>query len=132
MTLAALGSARLWHVAVPGWTMLGLALIAAALGLMLWATLTMLAARTNPLPHTQPSALVTTGPFRFSRNPIYLGDVLIVCGASLWAGAPLGLLCAAVLVVILRARFILPEEGRLRAAFGAAVDPWMQAVPRWV
>nr|WP_233253322.1 methyltransferase [Paracoccus binzhouensis] len=58
----------------------GLLLVAAGLGLMLWAALTMRRARTTVMPGRRPEALVEAGPFRFSRNPICLGDLILLAG----------------------------------------------------
>ena len=116
----------------PAWEVAGLALIAIGLALMGWAAATMAAARTTVLPHRPPAALVTRGPFRLSRNPIYLGDVLILAGAVLWTGALWGALLIPVLIGVLTRRFVHPEEARLRRAFGPAFDDWAGRVRRWV
>lgn len=111
----------------PGW-----ALIAAGLVLMGLAAATMRAARTTIIPHEQPSALVTGGIFARSRNPIYLGDVLILLGAVLVWDLAVALPLVPVLGAILRRRFILPEEARLRAVFGPAFDVYAARVRRWI
>ena len=116
----------------PLWDWVGAGLIGVALALMLWAVWTMRAARTTVIPHMDPSALVTTGPFAFSRNPIYLGDLIALTGAVLWLGPIIALTFVPILMAILQARFILPEEARLRAAFGPAFDAWAQQTRRWV
>lgn len=111
---------------------LGAILVLAGIGLMVWAVAVMAAARTSVIPHTQPAALVTGGPFRLSRNPIYLGDAMVLAGASLWWGAWAGVILVAVFVWIITRRFIQPEEARLRAAFGSAFDDWAGSVRRWI
>ena len=87
---------------------------------------------TTVLPHKAASALVTSGPFRISRNPIYLGDALILAGLILWwqAWAMVWLLPA--FVVVIDRRFVRPEEARLRATFGAAFDAYAARVRRWL
>lgn len=101
-------------------------------GLMLAAIPAFLRARTTVIPHRTPSALVTSGLFRFSRNPIYLGDVLILAGLAMrWQAWP-ALLLVPLFVRILTRRFIEPEEARLRAAFGAAFDAWAARTRRWL
>ena len=111
--------AVLWLLPGPGagrtGDVIGAGLIAIGLSLMLWAAAVMLARRTPVMPGEMPEALVTTGPFRFSRNPIYLGDVLVLAGAALWVGPWWGLILVPVLMWVLTARFIRPEEARLRA-----------------
>lgn len=110
----------------------GAAAVLAGLGLMLAAVLRMRAAATTVIPHRAPSALVTGGVFRWSRNPIYLGDVLVVLGITLWIDAPLGLLMLPVLMAVLTRRFILPEEAKLAAAFGPDFADWCLRTRRWL
>lgn len=114
------------------WDALGVCLIVLGLALMLWSVVWMVRARTTPIPHRMPSALVTGGPFLFSRNPIYLGDMMILAGAVAWSGAVLGLLLLPLLLVILTRRFIIPEEKRLTRAFGPAYESWARRVRRWL
>ena len=116
----------------PALAVVGTALVALGLLLMLWAVLTMLRARTTPVPHMSPSALVTTGPFAFSRNPIYLGDALVLAGLSLRWGAPLGLLLVPLFCALIARRFIAAEESRLAAGFGPAWADWSARVRRWI
>ena len=114
----------------PGFVGAGVALAGA--GLMLAAALPFLRAGTTVVPHRQPSALVTSGVYRFSRNPIYLGDVLIFAGLAIRWEAWLSLLLLPSLVWVLTRRFIEPEEARLRAGFGPAFEAWAGRVRRWV
>ena len=110
-----------------GWT-----LLAMGLALMVWAVLTMMRARTTPVPHMQPSALVTDGPFAFTRNPIYLGDAMVLLGAILIWSAPLALPVLAAFVWWIDRRFVRAEEARLKAGFGGAFEDWAARVRRWV
>ena len=78
------------------------------------------------------SALVTSGPFRISRNPMYLSLVLLVAGAgavsnSLW---PLALLVPAIAVVQRLA--ITPEERYMAERFGGAYREYCRRVRRWL
>jgi protein-S-isoprenylcysteine O-methyltransferase Ste14 len=111
----------------PGW-----ALIAVGFGLMGLAAGAMRAARTTIIPHEPPSALVTGGIFSRTRNPIYLGDLLILLGAVLIWDAAAALILVPVLAAVLHHRFILPEEARLRAVFGGAFERYAARVRRWI
>ena len=75
---------------------------------------------------------MTGGIFRFSRNPIYLADLLILCGFALIWGRVLGFLLVPVLAILLQRRFILPEEARMREKFGAAFDAYVAQTRRWL
>lgn len=86
----------------------------------------------NPMAPTKASALVDTGFYRFSRNPIYLGDALILVGWGLWLANVASLAAIAVFVAYLNRFQIAPEERALRAAFGAEFDAYRARVRRWV
>ncbi|WP_309666027.1 isoprenylcysteine carboxylmethyltransferase family protein [Tabrizicola sp.] len=103
---------------------LGVTLMAAAI----WA---MSRARTTVIPRRDPAALVTSGVFGYSRNPIYLADTMILTGAILWWDAALALPLVAVFAWIIQTRFIKDEEARLTAGFGPEFDLWAQRVHRW-
>lgn len=136
----ALGLALVWAHArlipmppAPGWVAgLGVLLAAAGVALMLAAAARFSRARTTIIPHRDPSRLVTGGVYRLSRNPIYLGDALILAGAVLWWQAWPALWVLPGFVWIITARFIRPEEARLRAAFGAEFDAFAARTRRWL
>jgi len=88
--------------------------------------------RTTVVPHFTPKALITNGIFSRTRNPIYLGDSFVLTGAVLWLDAPLGLVLVPVFMWVIQLRFILPEEARMRHAFGDAFEAYAQNVRRWV
>ena len=114
----------------PGW--LGGALILAGVALMLAAVPQFARAGTTVVPHRAPSALVTGGVYRLSRNPIYLADVLLLAGFFLRWEAWLSLLLVPVFVWVLEVRFIRPEEARLHRAFGDDFSAYCARVRRWI
>lgn len=111
---------------------LGVALALAGVALMLLAVAEMARARTTVIPHRKPSALVTRGVFRVSRNPIYLGDALILTGAILWWGALPALPLIPAFIWLITVRFIRPEEARLRTGFDAEFEKWSERTRRWL
>ena len=117
----------------PGWPMpwLGAAVMAAGVLIAIWAALSFRAAKTTIIPHQAPSALITTGAFAWSRNPIYLADVIVLIGWALIFGAALALLVVVIFIWVLTARFIAPEEERLTAAFGEEFIAYQAKVGRW-
>lgn len=111
---------------------LGPGLVALGALVMTVAALQMIRSRTTVIPRRNPSALVTTGLFAWSRNPIYLADVLILLGAILWLDVALGLPLVASFISLIQARFIRDEEARLTETFGPEFDLWAARTRRWV
>lgn len=111
---------------------LGLACLVLALWLMGSAVRAMRQAKTTVNPRGMPTALVTGGVFAISRNPIYLGDVLLLLAAAFWWDAPLGLAVAAGFVFVVTDRFILSEEERLGEVFGDEAAHWFHRTRRWL
>ena len=101
-------------------------------GLFGGAIRAMARAKTTVIPHRIPQALVTSGVFRLSRNPIYLGDAAFLLAAILWWDVPQALPLVPAFMILIRNRFIRQEEARLRAGFGAAFDDWATRVRRWL
>ena len=110
----------------------GMLLIAAGLLAMVLAVIEFRKARTTVVPHRAPSAIVTTGIYRYSRNPIYLGDALVLSGLILIWQAVLALPLVPIFALLIRSRFILPEEARLAAAFPTAFSAYVATTRRWI
>lgn len=106
--------------------------VGAGLVLMLLAVTEMRKAETTVIPHMTPQALVQDGIFRRSRNPIYLGDALILVGLILrWDAWP-SLLLVPLFVWVITDRFIKPEEARMEAEFGPTYDQYRGKTRRWI
>jgi protein-S-isoprenylcysteine O-methyltransferase Ste14 len=87
----------------------------------------------TPVPSNQPvRALVTTGIHGWSRNPIYVGMLLLYAGIGTAARSPWVLLLALPLVIILRYGVIAREEAYLERRFGDAYRDYQARVRRWV
>ena len=112
--------------------LLGACLFAIAALLVVAAVIEFRRARTTIVPHQTPKALITSGIFAYTRNPIYLADVLILLGASLIWSSLVGLLIVFPFAMILRHRFILPEESRMETSFGAEFEAYRNRVRRWI
>jgi protein-S-isoprenylcysteine O-methyltransferase Ste14 len=83
-------------------------------------------------PWGPPQYLVVTGPYKFSRNPMYVGVVLILIGwAAFFSSLPLVIYAAAVLFAI-QIRVIVGEEPWLARTFGVAWESYRSRVPRWL
>jgi protein-S-isoprenylcysteine O-methyltransferase Ste14 len=112
-------------------SLFGIWLIGLGLLVTLLSAAQMALARTTVIPRRDPSSLVTTGLFAWSRNPIYLSDLIILLGAILWLDAILALPLLAGFVWLIQTRFILDEEARLTATFGPEFDLWASRTRRW-
>jgi protein-S-isoprenylcysteine O-methyltransferase Ste14 len=77
-------------------------------------------------------ALVATGPYRFSRHPMYLGAVAVLLGVAVALGSVLAALVAAGFVFWVDLRHARPEDARLRAQFGPAWRAYAARVRRWL
>ncbi|WP_298933119.1 isoprenylcysteine carboxylmethyltransferase family protein [uncultured Ruegeria sp.] len=88
--------------------------------------------RTTVIPHETPTALVQSSIYKYSRNPIYLADILILAGLVLRLDAVLSLVLVPILVWLLERRFILPEEDRLRRTFRADFARYERKTRRWI
>ncbi|SHJ65032.1 Protein-S-isoprenylcysteine O-methyltransferase Ste14 [Shimia gijangensis] len=88
--------------------------------------------KTTIIPHQDADRLVQSGIFSRSRNPIYLGDALILLGLILYWDAVLSLPLVPVFVWIIEKRFVIPEENRLRIKFRANFARYCEKVRRWV
>lgn len=109
----------------------GIAIACVGLGFDLAAMATMHRAHTNILPHRAAGHLVTTGVFAMSRNPIYLGNTLLLIGVALALGRPWLLATAVISALLVDRLAIRREERHLMARFGAAFAEYKKRVPRW-
>ncbi|NIZ59499.1 S-isoprenylcysteine methyltransferase [Sedimentitalea sp. CY04] len=107
-------------------------LIGAGIILALLAVHEMRRHKTTVIPHKTPTHLVQSGIFSRSRNPIYLGDVLILAGFILRFDAVLSLPLIPIFVWIMERGFILQEEDRMRRTFRADWARYEQKTRRWV
>lgn len=113
-------------------TPVGALLTLLAAGLFVAAVRTLRAAGT-PVPGNQPTTvIVRTGPYRFSRNPIYLAFSLLQLGLAAWVNS-LGLLLTLIPAVALMAFVVIPREERyLEARFPSEYSSYRAAVRRWL
>jgi protein-S-isoprenylcysteine O-methyltransferase Ste14 len=99
--------------------------------LAVWAIVTMAKARANVLPHRPATRLVTAGPFRFWRHPIYMADVLILLGLAQVTLNIWFLVMAVLFAMAIWTLSIGPEERHLEAEFGDDYIAWKNRTRRW-
>lgn len=119
------GGLRIW---------LALALGLVGLGLGVSGLLAFRRAKTTISPHAPDAtrAIVRTGPYRFTRNPMYLGLACMSTGFCAWLGNPAALLAVVAFLVYLTLFQIIPEERILSANFGDPYREYLRAVRRWL
>ena len=107
-------------------------LLLPGLGLVFWSIWLFLRARTSPLPMRPTTAIVRTGPYRWTRNPMYLGMLLFYVGIALlfdifWALVLIPLIMALVVRLVIHR-----EEHYLQATFGEEYRHYQTQVRRWI
>jgi len=111
---------------------LGAAVAAAGAALALWGERTFAWAGATIKPFERSHVLVTHGPFRFTRNPMYLSLVTMLVGVALVLGTPAPWLAAVALAVTLQLHFIRNEERALAASLGEPYAEYRRRVRRWI
>jgi protein-S-isoprenylcysteine O-methyltransferase Ste14 len=105
---------------------------AAGTALLFWAIETMRREHTAIDPFKEPGALVTKGPFRYSRNPMYVANLLLMLGFVFLVGSAWFLLAAVTQFALLNSRVIPAEEQALRRLFPDAAQDWFSRTRRWL
>jgi len=86
----------------------------------------------DPSKPEQATNLVTSGVYRFSRNPMYVGFVFILLGWGIWLSSLWALLCVAGFIAYLTLFQIIPEERALTKLFGEDYTQYKNKVKRWL
>lgn len=109
-----------------------MALIGLGILLGYWAVRSLESGGASPDAFLPPAALVTEGPFRFSRNPIYLGFVMIYAGLGALLNSLWIVLLTPVVVIGLTQAIIVPDERLLDSRFGDEFNTYRERVRRWL
>jgi protein-S-isoprenylcysteine O-methyltransferase Ste14 len=84
------------------------------------------------IPVRPATALITEGPFRFTRNPLYLSLALLYLGIGLWLGALWPIVLLPALMLLVQQLVVLREEAYLESRFGDAYRTYRNRVRRWL
>ncbi len=98
----------------------------------LWAKRIIQHHKTTLNPYGEPSALVVRGPFRWSRNPMYVSYVLIALGAAIFSGSLISFIPPVLYFLYLNYKIIPQEEERLLKNFSNLYTEYCQKVRRWI
>jgi protein-S-isoprenylcysteine O-methyltransferase Ste14 len=110
----------------------GYLLVVVGIGLAFSAAGRFLKARTTLDPHGSVAEIVTSGPYRFSRNPIYLGFVCLLIGFPFIFRTYWGLILSPVFMISLYQLVIKQEESYLEKKFGDSYTSYKSQVGRWL
>jgi protein-S-isoprenylcysteine O-methyltransferase Ste14 len=129
---------RLWPLllAPPAWQQsvrwIGIALIVVGAAHAASAIALFLQSRTTIVPHHRSSALVTSGAYRWTRNPMYVGLTFVYLGVAILLTSVWALLFLALPLYVMNARVIPMEERQLDAVFGDTYAHYKAHVRRWL
>mgnify|MGYP001473532230 CR=1 FL=1 len=110
----------------------GIVFILSGFALTLAANFVMIKSHTTNQPGETPDMLLTTGPFKISRNPVYLGMTIILMGVEILLGSLSALIVPVIFVIIIDRLFIKPEEDVLESLFGERYSEYSKRVRRWL
>ena len=125
------------HLTVPGMNLIGFPFNLAGLaGIFCGVYLigrTYRLMKNHKTPHTYDRSVyvVREGPFRFSRNPMYLGMAILLAGEALLFGNPAALAVPILFCLVMQAIFIPYEENKMEAELGEAYIAYKDRVRRW-
>lgn len=88
--------------------------------------------KTNIIPYNDPNELVMSGWFRWTRNPMYLGMVVVLAGISIGFGELVGYAVPVIFLVLMDRTFIPMEEKAMQRVFGDRYDAYRGKVRRWI
>ena len=125
-------SLRFSALGIPALPLSAWILIALGMALLAWAMLTFRRARTAIMPFNPASTIVTRGPYRFSRNPMYVGLTLVYLGLSLLVGTVWPIVLLPVVLWSLYMLVIRREERYLGSAFAEEYGAYRRRVRRWL
>lgn len=101
-------------------------------GLNIWADQLLKKQKTTVKPNEKPTALIETGVFKISRNPMYLGMAFILFGAGFILGSITSFIGVVLFVAAMEIAFIPKEEANLQEQFGEKFENYKQKVRRWL
>jgi len=110
----------------------GIVLVVSAIALVLWAAVLFQRAGTTIKPFQKSSALITRGPYRITRNPMYVGMVGALLGIAVLLGSVAPFLIVPTFAALIQSKFIRAEEAALERTFGSVFLDYKSKVRRWL
>ena len=116
----------------PPSTYFGFLIIGFGFVMAFWSRSLFLKKATTLQPSEEPTSLVTSGPFRFSRNPMYLGMASILLGVAVLLGTLVTLVFPIIFIMLIEFFIIPGEERKLEKIFGEPYREYKKSVRRWI
>ena len=116
----------------PAYSMVGWVVVGLGMALLAWSELQFARYKTSHDNRATVSALITTGPFRFSRNPVYVGLFVLLTGLAMTLNTLWILLLAPLTLLIMQFHVVPREEVCLEQMFPDAYPSYRQSVRRWL
>lgn len=120
------------RVDAAGLRVVGGGLASLAVAMILWCAFLFRRAGTTIKPFEESSALLTQGPYRFSRNPIYLSMAILLLGVALFLGSIAPLFVVPLFALWIDRRFVRAEQAALAEKFGSAYEEYRRRARRWI
>ena len=114
------------------WRTTGQVLLVISFVPAIWAEYLFHRAKTSPFPFRPTSTIVFEGPFRHTRNPMYLSMAVFYLGYAIWMDLPWALVLLPVVLIAVQQFVIYREERYLRRKFGADYERYCKQVRRWI
>ena len=114
------------------YSLTGVLLIVLGFKILIWGKFTFQRKGVELIPGSKSSNLIEDGPFKFTRNPMYLGFVLILVGISFIFGSISAFLAPIVFFLIIHFSFIPFEEKHMEKQFGKGYLDYKKRVRKWV
>jgi protein-S-isoprenylcysteine O-methyltransferase Ste14 len=111
---------------------IGFGILIVGVGLAAWGIVTFRRARTAVIPHHAASQLVASGPYRFTRNPMYVGLTIVYIGGAVVLNSAWPLILLPVVLIVLAHFVVVREEQYLNDAFGDEYAAYRSRVRRWL
>jgi protein-S-isoprenylcysteine O-methyltransferase Ste14 len=135
-TLIAIATSVALHFIYPlvifNFRAIDLGIVAAGLYLIVAPAIWFKRKKTTIIPRQKPSQLISEGPFKLSRNPMYLGMVVLTFGIGLTLGSIQALIPAIWLFFFLQKNYVVPEERKMREGLGQQAEDYFATTGRWI
>lgn len=120
------------HWLVFPWRYIGIIIIVLGFSLAIGSGMFFRKFGTDPRPGNRASLIVTKGPFKYTRNPMYLGYITMLIGTSILLGTFSPLIVIPIIFLILHTQFVLREEKWMEEWFGEPYLEYKKKTPRWL